>query len=56
MKAEQSAILVTKLEGYHRWALTEPRIGGCCINEGGWGILHAAALLYIGNSCVMASQ
>ena len=29
-KAQQSANLLQKLEAYHSWALTEPRIGGFC--------------------------
>ena len=40
-KAQQSANLLQKLEGYHSWALTEPRIGGFCpwhfANRGGDG-------------------
>ena len=29
-KEQQSANLLLKLDGYHSWALTEPRIGGFC--------------------------
>ena len=29
-KAQQSANLLEKLEAYHSWALTEPRLGGFC--------------------------